>query len=392
MTNYFVNGLQEQTGNGVNGQNLTGTDTLFVSSTGDIVALGAGAVSGIFLDASSTNNSVVIDGQVYCASGDAIYSESTNLTLVLNGSAFGGVDGINLLGLGNVLIGSQGQLSVNGSGITVGASAGNSTITVDGSIMSANGAGLTIEAQTNISVGTGGDISAKYNGVLFYSGSAGSSLFNAGVIDSNHGSNNDIYIADANIQLDNAGLISGPVDPIDVNGTNALIVNSGTITGQDGASLIMFGGANNTTIHNTGTIVGAIQNGGATGPLTVSNSGTITAASFAIQATAFNDTVTNSGTIHGSIDMGTGTDIVNNDGKIVGYVSFEGAGDSLDNSGTIKGNLFMGAGDALTNTGVIHGNVTFAGGTNTLNTSHGEITGTVTGVVAATPLLRGPHR
>ncbi len=379
MTNYFVNGLQEQTGAGINGQNMTGTDNLFVSSTGDIVALGTGAVSGIFLNASSTGNNVTINGQVYCAGGDAIYSESTNLTLVLNGSAYGGVDGINLQGLGNILIGSQGELSVNGNGIYVGANAGDSTIAVDGSILSANGAGFNINAQTNISVNAGAVVSAKYNGVLFYSGSANSSLYNGGTIESNHGSNNDIYVADANIQIDNAGLISGPVDPLDINGANTLIINSGTITGQDGASVIMFGGANNTTIDNSGMIVGAIQDSGATGPLTVSNSGTIMATSFAIQGTGFSDSVTNSGTIHGSIDMGAGTTVVNNDGKIVGYVSFEGAGDSLDNSGSIKGNLYMGTGDTVTNTGIIHGNVTFAGGTNTLNTSHGEITGTVTG-------------
>jgi hypothetical protein len=379
MTNYFVNGLQEQTGTGINGQNMTGTDNIFVSSTGDIVALGGGAVSAIFLDANSTSNSVTIQGQVYCAGGDAIYSESGDLNLVLNGSAFAGVDGINLLGLGNILIGAQGELSVNGNGIVVGANASDSTITVDGSIFSANGAGLNVSAQTNISVNEGAVVSAKYNGVLFYSGSAGSSLYNAGTIESNHNSNNDIYVADANIQIDNAGLISGPVDPMDINGANTLIINSGTITGQGGDSFILFGGASNTVIDNSGMIIGVIQTNGAAGPLTVSNSGTITATSFAVQGTAYNDSVTNSGTIHGAIDLGTGTDTVNNDGKIVGYVAFEGAGDSLDNSGTIKGNLYMGTGDSVTNTGVIRGNVTFAGGTNTLDTSHGEITGTVTG-------------
>jgi hypothetical protein len=379
MTNYFVNGLQEQTGNGVNGQNMTGTDNLFISSTGDIVALGGGAVSAIYLDANSTGNNVTINGQVYCADGDAVYSESTDLTLVLNGSAFGGIDGINLQGTSNILIGAQGELSVNDNGIVVGANAADSTITVDGSIMSADGAGFYIAALTNISIGAQGDITAKYNGVLFEGGSAGSSLFNAGTMDSNHGANNNVYIGDANIQIDNSGVISGPVDPINVNGANALIINSGTITGQDGASFIMFGGASNTVIDNTGTIIGAIQNGGAVGPLTVSNGGTILGTSFAIQGTDYNDSVTNSGTIHGSIDLGSGTDTVNNDGKIVGYVAFEGAGDSLDNSGTIKGNLYMGTGDSVTNTGVIHGNVTFNGGVNTLNTAHGEITGTVTG-------------
>jgi hypothetical protein len=389
MTNYFVNGLQEQTGTSINGQNMTGSDTLFVSNTGEIVALGTGGASAIFLDSNSTGNNVTINGQIYCAAGDAIYSESEDLNLVLNGSAFGYMDGINLQGLGNVLIGSQGQLSVNSNGIIVGANAGNSTITVDGSVYSALGAGLSISALTNISVGTGGDISAKYNGVLFYAGSAGSSLYNGGTIESNHGSNNDIYVADANIQIDSAGLISGPVDPLDINGANTLIINSGTITGQDGASVIMFGGASNTTIDNSGTIVGAIQDDGAVGPLTVSNSGTIMGGSFAIQGTAYNDSVTNSGTIHGAIDLGTGSDNVNNDGKIVGYLAFEGTGDSLDNSGSIKGNLYMGTGDSVINTGVIHGSVSFAGGTNTLNTSHGEITGTVTGGSGSDTFIAG---
>ena len=389
MTNYFVNGLQEQTANNTNGQNMTGTDNLFVSNTGEIVALGAGGVSAIFLDANSTGNNVTINGQIYCADGDAVFSEGTNLNLILNGSAFGGVDGFNLQGLSNVLVGSQGELSVNGSGINVDANAGGSTITVDGSILSASGAGLTIDAQANISVNEGAVVSAKYNGVLFYSGSADSTLYNGGTIESNHGSNNDIYVADTNIQIDNAGLITGPVDPLDINGANTLIINSGTVTGQDGASLIMFGGANNTTIENTGAIVGAIQNDGAVGPLTISNSGTIMGGLFAIGGTAYNDSVTNSGTIHGAIDLSTGTDTVNNDGKIVGYVSFEGTGDSLDNSGSIKGNVYMGTGDSVINTGVIHGSVSFAGGTNTLSTSHGEITGTVTGGSGSDTFIAG---
>jgi Ca2+-binding RTX toxin-like protein len=151
----------------------------------------------------------------------------------------------------------------------------------------------------------------------------------------------------------------------------------------------MFAGANNTTIDNSGTIVGAVQDDGAVGPLTVFNSGTFMGGSFAIQGTAYNDGVTNSGTIHGSIDLGTGTDIVNNDGKIVGYVAFEGTADQLDNSGSIKGNVYMGSGDSVINTGVIHGNVTFAGGINTLNTSHGEITGTVTGGSGSDTFIAG---
>ena len=83
MTNYFVNGLQEETANNTNGRNMTGSDNLYVSNTGDIVALGAGGVSAIFLDANSTGNNVTINGQIYCANGDAVFSEGTNLNLRL---------------------------------------------------------------------------------------------------------------------------------------------------------------------------------------------------------------------------------------------------------------------------------------------------------------------
>ena len=353
MTNYFVNSLQETTANNVNGQNLTGTDNLYVSPTGDIVALGTGSVSAIYLDGGSTGNTVTIAGEVYCASGDAVFSQSTNLDLTLTGSAFGGVDGFNLLGASNILIGSQGVLSANSDGIFVGANAGGSAITVDGSILSADGSGLAVNAQTNITVNAGAVVSAKDCGALFFAGSAGSALFNAGTIESSHNSNNDIYIPDSNIEINNSGVLAGPVDPIDVYGANALIVNSGTIDGGDGGSIVMFGPANDTTIENSGTIDGAIQNAGSTGPMYLSNSGTIQSAGIAVTGTNSNDTVTNSGTIHGSVVMGTGTDAVTNEGKILGTVSFAGVGDTIDNSGSISGSVTLGSGDEMSNTGVV---------------------------------------
>ena len=49
----------------------------------------------------------------------------------------------------------------------------------------------------------------------------------------------------------------------------------------------------------------------------------------------------------------------------------------------------MGAGDSVVNTGAIHGSVSFTGGTNTLNTTHGEITGTVTGSSGSDTFIAG---
>ena len=379
MTSYFVNGLQEQTGTGINGQNMTGGDDLFVSSTGDIVALGGGAVSAIFLDSNSNGNNVTINGQLYCAAGDAIYSESADLNLVLNGTAYAGVDGINLQGVGNIFIGSQGELSVYHTGIYVGGNGAGSTITIDGSILSAAGTGLDMYAPTIVNVNAGAVISAKYDGVIFETGSAGSTMYNDGTIESSQTVSVDVYVGDTNVSVDNAGTITGPIDPVGIAGANATILNSGTISSQNDTSIVLFSGESNATIDNTGLITGGIQDDGGTGPLTIHNSGTITALDLAIQAGACDGYVLNGGTIRGGIDMGTGLGIINNDGKIIGDVSFEGAGDALDNSGTIKGNLTMGTGDTVTNTGTIHGGVYFTAGTNVLNTSHGEITGLVEG-------------
>jgi hypothetical protein len=375
MTNYFVNGLQETTATGVNGQNMTGTDSLFVSGTGEIVALGGGALSAIYLNASSTSNNVTIDGEVYCAQGDGIYSQSTGLALTLNGNISSGVNGVDVEGKSSIFVGSAGSINASGTGIIVGGAAAGTYVTVDGAVSSANGLGIDVYSEANITVGKNGDLYGGTNGIDLETGSAGSVLYNRGTIESNHDANNDIYVGDHNIEVDNAGTIAGPVNPVNINGANALIINSGTITGTNGEAFILFGGANATTIHNSGSIVGGLQVDGATGAVFIENSGTWLAPA-GIDGTGFDDSLVNSGTIHGPIDMGTGSVTFTNSGQITGAIFFEGGDDQVDNSGLIHGTMIFGTGDSITNGGTIHGAVTLGQSDDFVNS--GRVQGTIT--------------
>jgi hypothetical protein len=65
-----------------------------------------------------------------------------------------------------------------------------------------------------------------------------------------------------------------------------------------------------------------------------------------------------------------------NSGVIAGYITLTDEGGSLTNDGEIHGGISLGMGDVLLNTGTIRGDVILGAG-DTLNTSIGEITGTV---------------
>ncbi|HEY1709090.1 MAG TPA: calcium-binding protein [Rhizomicrobium sp.] len=347
MTDYFVNTLQEKTAANVNGQVLTTTDSLFVASTGSIVALGTGAVSAIYLDPTSTGNTVTLDGQVYCANGDALYSKSTNLNLTINSQVYGGVNGVDVFGASHVTIGAQGTLqSLN-------------------------------------------------NAVIFETGATGSALVNAGTIINNSSGFDLIWMQSANSQIDNTGTLDSLLDTIQIAAANDFVENSGTISAAGGAAFWL-NGATNATIENSGTIEGGIQNSPTASGIHVDNSGKWNAPLFNFDLTAGNDSVDNSGLMVGSIETGAGSDFVKNKGTIDGNVNLDGTGntiinggtlngsiyetssasaaaDTINNSGTILGNLTLNNGDTLTNSGLVHGAVNGFG--NDALTNLGTITG-----------------
>jgi outer membrane autotransporter protein len=141
--------------------------------------------------------------------------------------------------------------------------------------------------------------------------------------------------------ITNSGAISGSIGV--VSGAGATITNSGAITGRSGFAITSGAG---TTLTNTGSITGSSGVSGAVslsgGGNTIINSGTITGlgAGGAISSTggAGTDIVDNSGTITGSVDLGTGTNAFNNRAGGVfnaGATVNLGAGNTLTNQGTL---------------------------------------------------------
>lgn len=219
---------------------------------------------------------------------------------------------------------------------------------------------------------------------------------------------------------------TGPA--VEISGTGAVvisvttggIVSSSAITGT--IAVQADSAITGVTINNSGTLVNSNANGvvissTATAAdaseidLTVINAGTISGSTTngSIVSAGGDDTITNTGTIRGLIDLGGGTNIVTiNGGTVTGNVTTAGGTDTfgLLNSGTVTGNVNLGAGTNVatisgsTLTGglttgantdtiniignsVVTGAVTMGDGTNTLNVSNSTIRNNIVGGAGA---------
>jgi Ca2+-binding RTX toxin-like protein len=234
------------------------------------------------------------------------------------------------------------------------------------------------------------------NGVIADLGSAvtvsGSlvTILNSGTLAASNGSG--IAAIGGSCSIQNSGMIAGSSgisisDGIHGGGA-AHILNTGTISGHGlqgiyvsaGDSLIENAGSisaiNGTAIEINSALPGEFRN------LTnlITNSGQITATSHSRDAQAIilwadDDTVVNSGTIRGSVAFGTGTNLLNNTGWIIGAVSFDAGNDTVINHGTLDGIVNLGDG---TNTfdgrgGTILGYVQGGAGSDLYRISDGAI-------------------
>jgi hypothetical protein len=162
-------------------------------------------------------------------------------------------------------------------------------------------------------------------------------------------------------------------------GRGSTITNSGTIEELYEYSSVE---AYNNKITNTGTISGSI--GGGHGNDVVTNSGEI---GTSVSLNNGNNTITNSGSIGTDIYTNEGNDTVTNKGSIGGDLHLGDGTNKLTNSGTIGGLLELGAGnDTIVNSGTIGGDVSMAGGINQL-TNSGTIDGSVLWGIAANKLI-----
>lgn len=204
------------------------------------------------------------------------------------------------------------------------------------------------------------------------------------------------------LNLANAGLILGGLAgvAIDATGTQAVTINNaltGVIAGEDTGVYIDVAHTGLRTIINAGILFGekhaiaAEQNASLAGKTVVTNTGTFGHAEDEEGGNVLlglgGDTLTNSGKIFGTVDMGPGgadgADTVSNTGLITGNVYLGDGANSLTNSGRIGtgdslgwwgGEIYSGVdGDKITNSGTL-ASITDLGGANTIAN-----TGTVLG-------------
>jgi hypothetical protein len=346
---------------------LTGDgDSLLVTNAGSLLALDGGA--GI--TASGSSETVTIYGLVYSSGGNGVVLTNAEDTVYEDGQVQGAVSGISAAG--DALIYVNGTVQGGGAGVYLQGS--SSSLVVDGQVQgSVSGITLNNASGATINIGRTGEVNGGGDGIL-------SEFYNSAVITNDghiSGQNYGVYVynSDANSILNN-GILSSS----ESNGggaaiafsasTDGVVQNTGTISAQ----LAIYAAAGSTVaISNSGTVEGSLivfdtsqvdlENTGAwQGPLEFNSNA--------------DNTLTNSGKIHGAITMGSGSGTLANTGTITGSISFAGSFDTLTNGGAIHGYVYMGVNDELTNTGTIHGSVVLGTG-DTLDTSRGEITGSV---------------
>jgi hypothetical protein len=213
------------------------------------------------------------------------------------------------------------------------------TVAVNGMMVSTQSHGLVLgpgAGASTVTIGTEGQVGGLLDGMLVETDTV--IINNAGVISGGvtgiELDGNGIYT------ITSSGTISGSVAAIadgDVNGADK-VTNSGTLNGN-----VNFN-AGNDSLNNSGTIEGDIAGG------------------------AGNDVITNSKLIKGSIDLGGGTNRLVNSGEIdeplAGFVKGGGGDDTIINSGRILGGVELGDGtNKFVNLGILSVNVDAAAAT-----------------------------
>ena len=224
-------------------------------------------------------------------------------------------------------IGQNGALYVNGAdAITASDSV---SITVLGSLYAYGGAYQAIDANSSymqLNIGEAGYIGSASSDAVSLIVSTSTSITNAGNI---YGGDDGIQVSTsdggAGFTLQNSGIVSADDDAVSVNhGTGAA------------------------TFINTGQILGdywGIRSYG-TGSSYVQNSGTITGLVHAINLDAGNDSVVNTGTIFGDVELQEGADTLVNAGVLNGDVMLGSGADTFDGrGGTVVGTVFGGLED-----------------------------------------------
>lgn len=268
--------------------------------------------------------------------------------------------------------------SLDGSGISAGASAARATIAIDGALISDN-VGIDLGAfdtdvyddygGNTIRIGATGSITAA-GAYTIHLTSSGNTVINEGHLSSGMGSN--VYLEGGNQSFTNSGTLTGGLaifqDTYAGPGTpTSTIDNEGTMEG-----IVLRGG--DVTVTNSGTLDDSYASlfgyGDAADTITIVNAttGVMTAGQFAINLPNTVH-VTNRGILDGAISFGGGADYLFNTGQILrqdGFGTSVRMGDARDTyigRGTVEGSVDMGDGNDFVR--LVGQTTTVLGGTGT---------------------------
>jgi hypothetical protein len=162
----------------------------------------------------------------------------------------------------------------------------------------------------------------------------------------------------------NSGLIEGLGSSVSLNYGAAVIFNgvTGTLLNLEGgrliahgdnkAAVVLLGDTDGAVVINRGTIdsasgAGIVADSAPAGTyVSIFNTGTISGLDLAIDGNAGNERVTNRGSLIGGVDLGSGTDVVDNRfGTVAGDVILSDGDDSYDGrGGSVSGQIYGGIG------------------------------------------------
>jgi outer membrane autotransporter protein len=417
--------------------------------TSSIVGVGLGD-GGLVVNSNTGTITGVVAGVYINGAAGTVRNSGT-----IMGSKVGGGPGV-ALNAGGLVVNSGTSAVITGGATGVLINGGAGTVRNSGTIATTGAVNDGVELQDGglvVNSGTSGAITGVTAGVSI-AGAAGT-VSNSGTIT---GTSKYGVLLQAGSSVSNSGLISGAAAGVKSSDGTSTLTNMGTIEATDTSGIgVLFTGSAEGTIDNFGTIIGAggtaVQFAGGTNELILENgsvlegianggTGTSTlvvtgsAQLLNVQETGFQSvdfsnatqavgagttvanakvvsgTLTNQGTLTGTVTVDAGTTLANagsvsvtgasinagsisnsgsftttgsfnNSGMVTGAVTGVSGGGTITNSGTIIGTgtgVALTASGSVSNSGLISGavaSVSFSGGTATL-TNNGIIKGTGT--------------
>ena len=315
---------------GLGNVDITSTGKISTTSDAIFAKVSTGAYNGYSFGPSSGHVYVTHSGDITSTHGRGIYAASYygSVKVYNTGNIKSAGNGITAIvspgyygsSYGNVTVHQTGDItSYHGSGIIAASYQGSVTVVSAGNI-TADGDGIQALGFTGVTVSHTGDImSAHANGIYAYSPTGPVSVTTVG-----------------NITAYNNGIVALSV----VN--DVTVQHTGNITAQNtGIYTRSVAGNINVTV-NGGTVFGGYAGiqvyGGVTNTVTVGAGATVSGGSFAILGNTGNTTVYNSGTVIGNVALGSGSNAFNNlaGGVFDSGVTVDLGGGTLTNSGTLS--------------------------------------------------------